>query len=679
MPRIKAPKSKRKSSKQRHKIERKKREHKRDLRKAAKALKDKGLGPQRSKKAAGLAKLALQVSNTHPDKEVILNSVLKARENVRVEKLERRKRMRENDFDDEEMDKHQLTPVVRGYRQLLYIPARDSNNFRVQFLRSLNELVFPVKSSCEGIDEIPSVAYLITLDCRFSVQCLPWTLLDAIIQQEKLYEGSRRILLLFTITKVDLVSISALISQISLVGHAVYNHYGESLGKNIVATIAPFSSQHDKTGRHILRILKQFSVVEGGKPSKNSSSNLNGKICTFVVGLPNTGRRTLCRSLTTGVHEGTASSVPFRATQLQIRKVDDSDEVEVKLAVPNAKYITFLTFPEDTGIRSDLKNASGADIVFRSQLYVEKLQEPEVVGCALFSAVLDKKALAQAFCQAEVVVRKNEELSAAKKFLCDLGKTVRQEKGFHISPLFVPLSGTMGQQTSSHLSGNVTFTSGQKRSQETLLDATYSGAMPSKLIRVSSVITVRKGGHNSVKAVERMDGKNVLRLGARTFVRELCQSRHVPWAVMRAPFKVAVKPEEIGFASLLFDLSLARGLKPSPLTSPSPGVVVATSKGVDHLNELIQSICHILKDVAIFFPNGVVEFDPDCIVPPQYDLTVVEKEEGEHTNNESEGCEEVELRSNETNSESEEESEEMEEGSGEEESEAEEEDDSSTE
>lgn len=662
MPRIKAPKSKRMSSKQRHKIDRKKREHKRDLRKAAKALKEKGLGPKRSKKTRNLAKMALQVSNVHPDKETILSSVLKARENVRVEKQERRKRAREESQDTEGNVELRLPPVVRGYRQLLYIPAKDTNNFKVQFLRSLNELVFPTEEPVEGIQELPCAAYLITLDCRFAVQCIPWTLLDAIIEQGKLYKGFRKILLLFTLTKVDLVSVSALITQLSLVAHTLHKRYGGSLGKNVIATITPFSSLYEKPGRHLLKILKQFSLTEECRSTKSMISNVKEKICVFILGLPNTGRRTLGRHLTGGANEGTASSVPFRAAQLQIRKVEDADEVEVKFAIPNAKHITFLTFPEDSGIRSELKNASGADVMFRSQIYVERLQEPEVVGCALFSAVLDKKALAQAFCQAEVMVQDSKKVAAAEKFLRNLGKTVRRENGFHISPLFLPASGTMSQQTSSHLSANAMFTSGQQRSQETLLDATYSGAMPSKLIRVSSVVTTsRRGNRSNNKMVERMDVKNALRLGARTFVREVCQGSHVPWAVMRAPFKIAVKPEDISSASLLFNLPLAKGLRPSSLLSS--GETESTKSEPDHLNALIQAVYSTIKDIAIFFPNGVVEFDPDCMVPPQYDLTPEEKrenqpgeEEEEEDDNENEVSEELVIKEDDEQEEIEEES-----------------------
>eukprot|EP00796_Vickermania_ingenoplastis_P004135 gene4135-2977_t len=622
MPRVKAPKSKRMSSKQRHKIDRKKREHKRDLRKAAKALKEKGLGPQRSKKARSTAKLALQISNTHPDKEIILNSVLKARENARVEKYERRKRSREDDGENDVEARTTLpAQTSTGYRQLLYIPARDSNNFKAQFLRSLNELVFPINPP-EGIAELPSVAYVITLDSRFAVQSLPWTLLDAIVEQGKLYKGGRKVLLLFTFTKVDLVSISALITQVSLVGRALYDKYEGSLGENIIATITPLSIHHDKTTRHLLRIINQFGLSDGCRCEK-MESNVSKAVCTFVVGLPNTGRRSLCRVLTCDANESAASSVPLRAAQLQIKKVDEN--VEIKFAIPNARSIVFLTFPEDAGVREELKNVTGGDIMFRSHLFIEKLPQPEVVGCALFDAVLDKTALAQAFCQAEVTIRQegeNDMVNAAEKFMRDLGRTVRQEKGFHVSPLFVSTSGTMSQQNSSHLTANVNFTSGQKRSQETLLDATYSNATPSKLIRVSSVMTTRKG--MNTKTVERVDGRNVLRLGARTLVRELCQARHVPWAVMRAPGKQAVTPEEIDQASQLFNLDLVNGKRLGSLSAHE-------ETGTTHLSKLIQSVHAVIRDIAIFLPNGVVEMDPDSIVPPQYELEDSEEQEQEQS------------------------------------------------
>lgn len=626
MPKLRAPKSKRMSSKQRHKIDRKKREHKRDLRKAAKALKEKGLGPQRSKKTRNIAKLALQISNAHPDKETILNSVLQAREDARVEKYNRRKRDREGDSND--IENVLESPSIKlGHRQLLYIPTRDSNNFKAQFLRSLNELVFS-ENPPPGIGELPSVAYLITLDSRFAVQCLPWTLLDAIVEQGKLYKGERKILLLFTLTKVDLVSVSTLVTQLSLVSRSLHLRYNGSLGNNIVATIAPLSIYHDRTGRHLLRILNQFSKSEGCYCEK-MNSNLNQKICVFVIGLPNTGRRSLCRVLTTDAHESSASSVPLRAAQLQIGKSEVND-VEIKFAIPNARNVTFLTFPEDSGIRNELKDASGTDVMFRSQIYIEKLSQPEIVGSALYASIIDKKVLSQAFCQAEVTVKGEQDsvantFSAAEKFMRELGKTVRQEKGFHVSPLFVPTSGTMSQQNSSHLSANVNFTSGQKRSQETLLDATYSNATPSKLIRVSSVITTRKGRKGGLKAVERMDGRNVLRIGARTFVRELCQGRHVPWAVMRAPSRVPVNAEEIGNASMIFNQSLAQGKKYNAAET--------FSTGVEYLNEFIQTLHAIIKEIVIFLPNSVVEMDPDSIVPPQYDLSedVSEDEEDEHS------------------------------------------------
>lgn len=600
---IKASKSKRVSSKQRHKVERKKREHKRDLRKAAKALKDKGLGASRSKKTRNVAKLALQVSNAHPDKEVILNSVLKTREDARVDKFERRKRTR--DETDNENIINAETQLQR--KNLLFVPTKDSNNFSVQFLRSLDELIFPPQSE-EGLGELPSVAYLITLDSRFAVQCIPWSLIDAIDQRSKEYDGSRKIVLLFAFTKVDLISFSSLISQISLVGHALSKRY--NFCKNVVATVAPFSTQYDRCARHILRILNQFRMSEECS-SSFMKTNLSNRICTFVVGLPNTGRRSLCKVLTTGPNESSASCVPLRSAQLQVSKVDDT--TEVKFVLPNAKSVTLVSLPEDAAMRRELKDASGTDILFRSHIVVEKLTEPEIVGCSLFSAIVDKQRLAQAFCQANPTTdaNNNSEFAAAEKFMRNLGRTVRQEKGFHVSPLFVSVSGTMSQQNSSNLSANVTFTSNQKSSQATLLDATYSNAAPSKLIRVSSVVASGRS-KKGPKPIERIDSRNILRLGARTLVREICQGGHIPWSVMRAPHGTAVTREEVNKASQIFNLELSLEKKHS-ISTDSTGEA-------DHLTELISSVHSVMRESMIFLPHDVVELSSDAIVPPQYSL-----------------------------------------------------------
>ncbi|EPY22134.1 hypothetical protein STCU_08332 [Strigomonas culicis] len=379
MVKIKGAKSKRKSSKQRHKIERKKREHKRDLKKAAKALKKNGLGPKRSKKSRDMAKLALKVSNTHPDKEEILSRVLAARENAKVMKAEKRHRV-EEEVDDVSQ---QSPAVVSNTRQLLFIPAKVGGNFKLQFRRALEELVLPAEASGKDVQELPSVAYLITLDSRFAVQCVPWTLLDAIMEQAKLYTGSRNVLLLFVLTKVELVSAAALISQFSLLAAELNKRYpAKSIPKHIVMTFVPFSIYHDTLTKHLLRVLNQFKESEGGKSNK-MKSNLSNKMCAFVIGLPNSGRRSLSRTLTQVQYQTSVGSAPLHAAQLHLTRTKE-DKVETKFAIPNAKGVTLIQFPEDHTVQAALRTITGGDIFFRSLTFIEKCEEPEAIACAVF-------------------------------------------------------------------------------------------------------------------------------------------------------------------------------------------------------------------------------------------------------------------------------------------------------
>lgn len=617
MVKLKAAKSKRKSSKQRHKIERKKREHKRDLRKAAKALKSKGLGPHRSKKSREMAQLAMKVSNTHSGKEEILRQVLKAREDARVEKADRRK----GSFTEEGVESN-TTFRSSSHRQLLFIPVKQSYNFKEQFISVLHNLVFPEREEGGTYLEVPSAAYVVTLDSRFSVQCVPWTLLDSIVDRSSTWTGTRKILVLFTLTKMDLVSTAALVTQMSLLANAIRQRYGDKgMGTNIVCGIVPFSIHHDRTCGHLLRVLNQFRQ-SNNCCSANCKSNLDGKICAFVIGLPNTGRRSMCRRLGCEANDTSVSSVPVKSIQLQLIKqgtCEEDQSVTVKLAFPNAKAITLVQFAEDSVVQKELRTITGGDIMFRSPVFIEKVLEPESIGCVLFGGVLDKRALAQAFCQSAVLFEtsnEKEELNAAEKFLRDLGRTVRRDKGFHVSPLFVSNSGTMGRTSSSSLTANTTFTSGQQSSQSTLLDASYSNATPSKLIRTSSVVAVLRGARKA-PSVKRADSHNTLRLGARTFIRELSLGKNVPWAVMRAPGMAVVTPQQIATASEVFDLAISGGNK--------LGSVVAGS-AIEHLSGLVAAFAAVLKDFLSFLPNAVVEMEPDCIIPPQYILEASDEE-----------------------------------------------------
>ncbi|KAG5480508.1 hypothetical protein LSCM1_06211 [Leishmania martiniquensis] len=650
MVKIKASKSKRMPSKQRHKIDRKKREHKRDLKKAAKALKKSGMAPKRSKKSRDMAKLALQVSNRHPDKEQILSHVLQAREMARVIKAERRARAGTESKADggEESQTIGVGAQPSNRRQLLYISAKDSNNFRVQFNRALRELVFPPAAAAANVAnapalELPAAAYVVTLDVRFAVQSIPWTLLDAIIDQAADYKG-RKILLLFTLTKVDVVSAPAMVSQLALVAFALQQRYPRGLGDSIVATLTPFSVHSERAQRQFLRVLNQFRQNEGCS-GKKMVTNLTGKICAFVIGLPNTGRRTLCRTLSREANESSVSTVPLRAAQLQLIRsglTAEEEKVHTKFAIPNAKSVTLVQLAEDAVMMKELRNPVGGDVLFRSVAFVERVPEPEAMGCVLFDGIADKTTMSQAFCVPVVVgmeVSEKNPLKVAEKFLRELGRAVRRDGGFHVSPLFASDAGTMGKVTSSSLTGNGSFNSGQQRSQSTLLDVTYSNATPSKLVHISTVMKRGRGKASKYQKVSRADAHNALRLGARTFLREMSEGSHVPWAVMRAPGDITLTPAQVGAASEIFSLAAAEGKRLEGAEE---------LQGTDHLNALVEVLAAAVRDIVVILPNGVVEMNPDFLVPPQYKLEEDEEAEesgaeeaaGEQGSNDTEGSRE---------------------------------------
>lgn len=663
-------------------MERKIRESKRDIRKAAKKMKKSGMAPSRSKKTRTLAMLALKVSNAHADKEGILNHILHARENARVSKSQtRRERAAAAAGAEHEANGGATTGISEGgqknissaskcslvpdnnmsKKQLLYIPVRDSNNFAVQFNRSLNELVFPTNEA-DGSKKVqlPCVSYLVTLDARCAVQCLPWTLLDTIVDAASAYPTKRNIGLFFVLTKVDLVSAPAIVSQVSLLSHALTSRYGmDKLKRNIIMAVAPVSVYHDSTCRHLRRMLSVFVESDNCKLTEATRTNMNGKVATFVIGLPNTGRHSLCRALASEENENVVSVVPLKAVQLQLmspscsassaaatstittRKKEsagvgdatgkaaastavargEAETACLKLAFPNAKAITLIHLPEDACLRKELQKVYGCEVFFRAATFVEGVPEPEAIGVSLFCGIADPVALAQAFCvpavtqqdSSTVTHNKSAAVKAGRRFLLELGKAVRRDKGFYVSPLFTAGSGTMGRIASSSLTGHANFTSGQSRSQASLLDVTYSNATPSRFIRIATVVAglAHNKRHRRPSSVRRGDAHNALRLGARTFIRELCTSRHVPWAVMRAAHGETVTEEQVANASLVWDVALCRGHRRG-------GEEAMASSSKAHLELLIQSLSLVLKHVLSLLPNGVVEMRPDSIVAPQY-------------------------------------------------------------
>ncbi|EAN78853.1 hypothetical protein, conserved [Trypanosoma brucei brucei TREU927] len=632
MPKVKSGASKRVTSRQRHKVERKKREHKRDLRKAAKAMKKSGLGPKRTKRTRELARLALKVSNAHPDKESILRRVLQVREEARVERGRQKGKNKEDSDHEAAKNVGKSTKVKEGKKCFTFIPVSESNNFSYQFNRTLMELVFPTS---ETSTEVPSVAYVVTLDARCAVQCLPWGLLDAIVREGNAYRnagGKRKILVLFALTKCDLVSVHALISQISLLAHVLSEQYigvsdGDddlNIGDSIYFTFCLVSNRFEKTVHHLSTLLKRFRASNGCS-KYNNKSNLNGKICCFVIGLPNTGRRTLCRMLFQHDDSNT-SIVPVSAAQLQVVNgpTNESCEGHVKFAFPNAKEVTVLQFPEDATLKRELFNLCGSEVIFKPQTFIESLADPEVVGHVLYEAVMNKDDLAQGFCQPNEcnsdTTSERKEFYAARRFFTRLGQTVRREKGFYVSPSLVSNAGTMSRMCSSSLTASTTFTSCQQSTQNAPPDASYSNATPNRLVRISSVVSRRNGKRGCTTPMKRADYRNVLKLGARTFIREIHHGRNVPWAVMRSPLKDCLTLSDVERASTIFNLSLCLG--------KAVGSAEDAKSPSEHLTALLDHVASQMKQYLVLLPNSVVEFSPSSIVAPIHKLGFTRENEG---------------------------------------------------
>ena len=666
MPKTKRAPSKRMPSSQRHKIERKKREHKRDLRRAAKAMKASGLGPKRTKKSREMAKLALKMSNANPDKEEFLKKILQGRENVRVMRATKKAEERERALrgDDAEESHNEPQPQVdqpkptadASARSLLFIPHAKSNDFQFQFNKALEYLVYPLPplphEDGGGIRlnaELPVVVFVVTVDARCAVPCIPWTLLDAIVARGDEYQtahevkkqkaGKKRsrdetqptlakaVLIHFALTKVDLVSAQTIGTQFALLSDALYKRYFASDGASpsaadceftlrggISFSFSPFSTQFDRTAKHMIRVVRQFSQKVAPTAS-HGSTTMNGKAACFVIGLSNTGRRSLSRHLLAVGTESVVSIVPLRSAQIKLSRAarssgsetpkdheqidEEVDDVQARFSLPCAKPVTLIQFAEDSRWRRAAgENITGGDVIFQSFSYVEKLPEPEVIAMAIVESATDKVGLAQAFCQPMI--------DGALQFLRGIGKTIVREKGFHVSPLFVANAGTAGRLGASSLTASTGFCSGSQSANLTLLDATLSNATPSKLVRVSALIGA-KGGKRPHVTAKRDDQHSALRLGARTFIREFTQSRHVPWAILRSA-DGALTPEGVARSSQIFQKEF---LPPANHSESCEGALSPQK----HLEYAMDGFSNLLKDSLALLPNAVVEFSPDCVAP----------------------------------------------------------------
>ena len=707
MVKLRGSKSKKVTSAKRNKIERKKREHKRDLRKAAKSLQKNGMGAKRSKKSREAAKMALRISNADPDKEKVLERILQTRETVKVLRADARLQRREDVMvalaakqakdarraarvaeglpdessgDDEDASGSDVEEGVKAKgseRSMVYIPNKFGWNFMYQFSKVVEDLVFPIdgeESDSEddekednsaaapktARDGLPSSMFLITCDARCAVQSVPWTLVDRIVDQAEAYsqavantpdrtkakKGSAvgdKVLILFAMTKIDVVNAQTIGTQLALMDAALKERYANSPAlKQLIFTLCPVSTQFDGTIKYLLRIVRWFNERKydeyADKDAASKACNLAGKTAVFVLGLPNTGRRSLCRALLSIGTESAVCTTSLRAARIQQQKkaVAESDDDEeaseeseekeelVKFVIPGCKIATFITLPEDEALRK-LASSSvlAGDILFQSDSYVERMEEPEAVAMMIVNGVTDKTALAQAFCQPSFEVPNDTavdqatldrlRMKGAEYFLKGIGHTVRRDKGFTVSPLLVESAGTAGKLSSSSLLASSGF-SNQKAS---LLDSTHSSARPGKFVHISAVVTRGSSGKKAKgrRAVKRSDGSNALRIGARTFIREFCQSRNVPWAVL-APGAAspnissadAAKIQMLSFNA--FESNLA-GCKATPAVAPGATCPFAI---------FAEGISRLMKQYLVLLPNGVIEMTPSTIAPILHDV-----------------------------------------------------------
>eukprot|EP00658_Telonema_sp_P-2_P014245 TRINITY_DN15411_c0_g1_i1.p1 TRINITY_DN15411_c0_g1~~TRINITY_DN15411_c0_g1_i1.p1 ORF type:complete len:616 (-),score=252.07 TRINITY_DN15411_c0_g1_i1:242-2089(-) len=555
---------------------------------------------------------------------------------------------------------------------MVYIPGKFGWNFMYQFNKVVDDLVFPIDGEDSDSDEeadanaapktardgLPSSMFVVTCDARCAVQSLPWTLVDSIVDRAESYAKAvantpdrtapkkdasvgDKILILIAMTKVDVVNAQTVGTQLALVDAALKERYADSPAlSRILFTLCPVSTQFDGTVKHLLRIVRWFNERKydeyADKAAAGQATNLSGKTSVFVLGLPNTGRRSLCRALLAIGTESAVCVTSLRAARIQQAKAtvaesgsdndasDEEKEEEVKFVIPGAKIATFITLPEDEALRK-LSSSSvlAGDILFQSDSYVERMEEPEAVAMMIVNGAADKTSLAQAFCQPSFEVPNNtavdEEtmerlrMKGAEYFLKGIGHTVRRDKGFSVSPLLVETAGSAGKLSSSSLLASSGF-SNQKAS---LLDSTYSNARPGKFVHISSVVTRSATGKKAKgrRAVKRSDGSNALRIGARTFIREFCQSRNVPWAVLApgaaSPSITAADAAKIQMLSLnAFEAHLA-GSKLLASVVPGVGCSFAT---------YAEGVSRLLKQYLVLLPNGVVEMNPGMIAAVLHDV-----------------------------------------------------------
>jgi hypothetical protein len=532
----KGSKSKRQTSADRHKVRRKIRENKRDLKKAAKAMRKSGLRI-RPKKQREQAKLALKISNADVRKEQVLRSLLQSRELAREARLARRRAAKAgpdaeaSGSDAEEVERVELeegadapvgkrdptwmhpisekelakreraerraafeeaekTAESEGIRRFLLIaPGQDVGSAPLQLRK--------VITTQRG--DVPLL--LVTLDARCPVASVPWRVLEDVaidalsvqLASDAVPTVARRVC--FVMTRADLVPVQAVVRGAVALGNALRERLlslDARVAQAVEFTCISWAYGVEASTAYVLRTLtciadaaRAVRTAEGAPAWALASSSMRGKIGCAVVGLPNTGKSVLAQALARLGGDSAVAIVPCR-TIAEVTKGGAAAGFEF----PGAKNLTLVTVADSAELRR--APICSGDILFHSASTADKLSEPEVVATVIGES-FPLEDLCRAFAQTAA--------PSAQAFLVALGRVVIREKGF-----YAPLQdGTAAS-----------------------LAATRAGMRASRV--VEAVGTAAPLMMHRAKAQQR-DGRNALRAGARVFLREVCRGGALSWAV----------------------------------------------------------------------------------------------------------------------------------------------------
>jgi shikimate kinase len=513
--------------------------------------------------------------------------------------------------------------------------------------------------------EVP--VFIVTLDARCAVQSIPWEQLDSIVAaatltrdalheaeeaaaspQGKTARPSGRVsgkangaadasavdtaerinptsssvqrMVLLVLNKAELVPLDVLALGYSNVAEAIHGRYGDLLKPapapansnpvpgtitDLVATTPvtftclPHSAVVDGSSNVLLRTLRNFhaAFVAPFDAYRATKSNMKGKIGVCVIGFPGTGKTTLCRCLQQMGTDSVVSTVPCRTIRTATSK-DEGASTTSKIIIPSAKQITLVTIADDEQLKAT-PIASG-DAVFHSISRLEKLKEPETVAVLLAEQFRDQTALCQAL---SLPI-----MPTAVAFLKAFGRCIIRERGFQPSGVF---AGGGGSLSNSHLS---------------VSDAQGAAMYVAGLRKVHV-----KRRHD--------DGRNPLRVGARTFLKTFHEGRHIVWAVKRnAAEAETTKDHDVAamvnvFSTLYVPKQVLTALSADDaaalrIVKQTPGAV------------LLMVVQFAMRDAMALLPHKALEVDASAVIAPSHEDEDDEEDDEEFEEEEGDDGEE---------------------------------------